>query len=506
MAKLRILVLNGEMAGQTFEVPPEGATVGRTRSADIHLTDGLLSRFHCRFDVVDGVASVQDLGSSNGTAVNGRSLDGAETRALQMGDTIVIGETVLRVESVPVPGKVGAGAAEQEADSGPQTVAVKPTTLPDSALIASLFAPPPEGAPAAAAPAASAPAPVKPAEPKGEKPAEGDAKGEAPVPESVDLGLSPAKEGGEKKRNPLPALILALGAVAALTLGAGIFFTFGSDSGEEAKPRALPKVEMQGFEFRYESLKITDRTLFRYVLTYAHDGEMRLSVTDVGSEDRRFTKKKVLSEAARKALRQALMDANYQSIPDLFPERSADGVSLTRRKLTLVLGTEVWERTAENTSRPAFDRLCARLEEFGRTELGVWATHYSVAELTELGEKQLQLGRRYWEQRDLDDEKLFLAVVAYKQGMSALETLNPKPAFAQELTAGLRMAEALLNERYANASFEIEQQMNMQRYAEAAGVLRRVLRMIPDRDDERNQQATERLLLIEKRYLKKGGY
>ena len=45
--------------------------------------------------------------------------------------------------------------------------------------------------------------------------------------------------------------------------------------------------------------------------------------------------------------------------------------------------------------------------------------------------------------------------------------------------------------------------MNVQRYEQAAEHLRRILRMIPDREDERNISATEKLLSVENRFLKR---
>jgi hypothetical protein len=124
--------------------------------------------------------------------------------------------------------------------------------------------------------------------------------------------------------------------------------------------------------------------------------------------------------------------------------------------------------------------------------------------LETLGAEQLEVARRYWEQRDLGDEKLWSAIVAYKQGLSALETLNPKPATVTELSAGLREAETLLATRYEEALFQVEQAMNTQRYDVAVQQLQKILRMIPDRDDARNRQASEKLLTVEQRRGKKG--
>ncbi len=438
---MKVRVVSGPQSGAEFTVAPTGSTLGRSRVADIHLEDGSLSRLHCRFYEEGGAAFVQDLGSSNGTSVNGVPA-GSGAVALREGDVVAVGGTALRVS-------LGAVA--------PEPVAPEPVA-----------APAPEG--------------------------------------EVDLGLSPGGGAeGPRRRGGMLGLIVGLAAVAALAVGAGLFFTLGREgTGEGETARRLPTAEEQPFAFRYERLAIDARKLFRYTLSFDDGGTLSLAIDDLGDADRSFVKEKALSPRAREALRKVLVDSRYAEIGELFPERSADGVSLRRRSLTIVFGPEVWARVAENTSQRAFDALCERLETFGRNELGAWATQYSVAELRAMGEEQLRLARRYWEQRDLGDEKLFLCVSAYRKGLSALETLNPKPAFAAELGEGLREAEALLAERHEAAAFAVDQAMNTQRYEDAAEALRKILRMIPDRDDPRNIEATERLLAVENRYLRGG--
>lgn len=456
---MRLVIVTGPEAGRQSDVPQEGATLGRSRVADIHLEDGLLSRLHCRFFYAPA-PSVQDLGSSNGTLLNGVAL-GTEPQVLHEGDVVSVGDTAVRVSVL------GEGAPPPAAP----TVSAQPTPP--------LF---PSKSSTAAAPASSI-------TPEG----------------AIDLGLG-ARENAEetRKRNPLMGLILALGAVLMVALGAGLFFTYGQKAAQ-AKPsvRPLANTATQPFEFCYERLVVDTQKLFRYALSYRDGGELRLVIDDLGDADRSFSKAKKLSPQAIEALRRELLDANYMRIGELFPERSADGVTLRRKYLTIVFGTEIWTRTAENVTNKVFDALCERLETFGRNELGAHATQYSVGELRTMGEEQLALARRYWEQRDLGDEKLWLCVSAYRRGLSALETLNPKPTFADDLTAGLRQAEALLTERYEAESFAIDQAMNVQRYEVAAEHLRRILRMIPDREDERNANATEKLLSVENRFLKR---
>lgn len=45
--------------------------VGRNPEAEVHLDDSCVSRFHCKIDEIDGTLVVRDLGSANGTYVNG---------------------------------------------------------------------------------------------------------------------------------------------------------------------------------------------------------------------------------------------------------------------------------------------------------------------------------------------------------------------------------------------------------------------------------------------------
>ncbi len=68
---------------------------GRAPDADFILTDAGVSWHHCRFEDRGGAWAVVDLGSTNGTAVNGKKLP--ET-LLSPNDRIAIGRTVVRFE------------------------------------------------------------------------------------------------------------------------------------------------------------------------------------------------------------------------------------------------------------------------------------------------------------------------------------------------------------------------------------------------------------------------
>src|SRR5438552_4363805 len=97
MTDLIVEIVEGPGAGR--QVPLSGPLeVGRATDVGLALPDDhLVSRRHARFAPADGLVTVEDLGSRNGTFVNGDQIHGP-TR-LDPGDHVLIGVTVLEVRS-----------------------------------------------------------------------------------------------------------------------------------------------------------------------------------------------------------------------------------------------------------------------------------------------------------------------------------------------------------------------------------------------------------------------
>ena len=84
--------------GTGAQHPVEGAvTIGRDDSADLQLNDKAVSRRHSALRVEGETVVIEDLGSRNGTFVNGERVDDA--RRLREGDAVQVGATVLEVRS-----------------------------------------------------------------------------------------------------------------------------------------------------------------------------------------------------------------------------------------------------------------------------------------------------------------------------------------------------------------------------------------------------------------------
>jgi len=81
-------------AGRTMEVR-RTLVAGRGDTADFALDDGFASERHARFDNTEGRLWVDDIGSTNGTFVNGERI--AQRTPLTAGDTVRIGGTIMEV-------------------------------------------------------------------------------------------------------------------------------------------------------------------------------------------------------------------------------------------------------------------------------------------------------------------------------------------------------------------------------------------------------------------------
>lgn len=141
----------------------DGLVIGRIADCDIVVDDHKASRRHAKLLVEAGVVEIEDLGSSNGTLLNGKPVT---RRLLRPGDEVQIGKTVLTYREGPMPGAAAAvgpakaAANHAAADDNDLFGADEPTASPPSrpAAAAPVPAPPPVPLP----PPPSPPAPVAP--------------------------------------------------------------------------------------------------------------------------------------------------------------------------------------------------------------------------------------------------------------------------------------------------------------------------------------------------------
>lgn len=167
----QLTMRSGPVPGTVYSLEGEQLTIGRDSSNDIAVNDAEVSRRHARLTFQGGKYVLEDMGSTNGTFVNGQRLTGP--RVLKSGEVISLGEQIVFVyEAV-------------ESDPGATMV---------SARKAAAVARP-------AAPASPPPAPQ-------------------PYAGQVPAGPS---EVSAKKFNPLP-IVIAVGAIALICVCVGFLW------------------------------------------------------------------------------------------------------------------------------------------------------------------------------------------------------------------------------------------------------------------------------------------
>ena len=106
--------------GATFPLSDE-TVVGRSRAADLRLDDASVSALHASFHFGSAGWSIRDLGSRNGTQINGKPVARGTSRPLRLEDALAFGEGhevwVLRRDGSPEPlARSSSGAVAKGAD------------------------------------------------------------------------------------------------------------------------------------------------------------------------------------------------------------------------------------------------------------------------------------------------------------------------------------------------------------------------------------------------------
>jgi pSer/pThr/pTyr-binding forkhead associated (FHA) protein len=93
--RLEVIAAMGYEPGMTFDIGG-GATMGRADSSDIPIDDPFASSAHARIFPRGQFMYIEDMGSTNGTYLNGRQLRTAER--LKVGDLVRIGDSEYRYQ------------------------------------------------------------------------------------------------------------------------------------------------------------------------------------------------------------------------------------------------------------------------------------------------------------------------------------------------------------------------------------------------------------------------
>ncbi|UCE99060.1 MAG: FHA domain-containing protein [Planctomycetota bacterium] len=98
---VNLLLFKKNGSHKIIPLPSSATIIGRRRSCDLHIPLASVSRRHCQLNHDNGVWRIRDVGSRNGTYLNGKRVEEAEIKA---GDSVRIGPLafVFQVDGEPV--------------------------------------------------------------------------------------------------------------------------------------------------------------------------------------------------------------------------------------------------------------------------------------------------------------------------------------------------------------------------------------------------------------------
>lgn len=112
----QLVISEGKEAGREFEFDQDSVLIGRTAECDVILYEAGVSRKHARIQMEGANIFIEDLGSSNGTKVNGETI--AKKQQLKDGDSISMGPVVFAFKPVELAAEGPTAETPAEGEEG----------------------------------------------------------------------------------------------------------------------------------------------------------------------------------------------------------------------------------------------------------------------------------------------------------------------------------------------------------------------------------------------------
>ncbi|MFO7871138.1 MAG: FHA domain-containing protein [Kiritimatiellia bacterium] len=309
----------------------------------------------------------------------------------------------------------------------------------------------------------------------------------------VDLGFGATKTQSPRRKIGLWPLVMIACLLTAVALAAWIpRFLRKERNGAPAAPVAA---EDSGITFTYEKVRADADNIFRYNLTLNENNVLSAKIDDI-ENDTHLRKEKAVEEALLDELIRSVRESGFFSLDPQY-EGIQPGI-YHLWDLSVTIGRDTHRSTVINRLEPeSFRETREMIEDFAKNELGLWTLERTPEELKQMAEEELLLGRKLYDEREIDYSNLHKAVKSYEKAKWLLESVEPKPDFYGDIVASLSDCREELQRRYEDATFRAVQAMKLKQWEKAAEELKIILRMIPERSDERNRDARSKLLNVQ---------
>ena len=483
---MKIMFLNGALTGQTMELSPAGATIGRESDNTIQLPMGGVSRYHAKIERdASGNWLIRDLGSTNGTLVDDVPVIGASP--LAAGAVITIGDQLLRcMDSDAAPASNPAPAAPQ---SAPQTVSQSQTFFfrpqNTTSSVPTSTGPVPEQPKPAPAPApnpAPASAPVSPAE----------------VPHG---GLFKKKQDKPRSTGPkklLSNVIFALIVLLIAIVGLWLFLKLSEPQQTPSNQQTVKKKVDNPFVLYYEKESVTGTAVFRFVLQI-ENGRMEVTLDEPQNKRRYYELfKDPVPDTLIAKLKQQILDTGFM---DLQQEKIAGTSQDNRQHRRIMVGFDnrFCDVKVSNDVSETFNRVETIINETLLDEYDLGVISQNVDRILEDARTFLFVAEEAFRSIDTTPSNLPKAITNYKLALRRYQLFDdPKPPEWKTARDGLAAAEAKLEEIRLEGQKNVRLFYEQREYDKAVAECNRLLAIFPP-DSKTYQAIRETRIKIEKK-------
>jgi pSer/pThr/pTyr-binding forkhead associated (FHA) protein len=311
----------------------------------------------------------------------------------------------------------------------------------------------------------------------------------------IDLGLQttsvrPARAPRRTSVLILVAVLVTAGAVAIWIPKLLTPRRSGPITPTIARPQAVD------LSVSYEKVMASSDNIFRYSLTL-EDLTLKIEIDDLENNRHVIERAKVSADLV-KNLARTLGGAGFFLLSEEYIGVQPDVVH--QWDLSITMGRNTHRTRVLNRAEPdAFKHAREILEAFGKNELGLWAIQFSAEKLQEMAQEAYLQGKNLSDEREVKYGNLAAAITSFKEAEWYLQTVEVKPDFYISLRGLVTECTEALEKRYNDQQFLADKAIYLKDWERAASELRILCEMIPEREDERNQQARKKLLDVEAR-------
>ncbi|OGV47938.1 MAG: hypothetical protein A2017_10990 [Lentisphaerae bacterium GWF2_44_16] len=533
---MKLHFINGPKAGEKFELGPPGVSIGRETDNDINLLIGGVSRYHAKLEPDGDGWLIRDLGSTNGSKVNGQIISGSYN--LQPGDIITLGEqNICYGEKQP---DASQKAAQQEKTILNPFPVINPspspivTPLPEKPLFQPIEQTPRQEI-SPDAPEIIQPVPQAIFQPIGEPEKLNAEIPISPVAQTVNDMANPEKneniksffdnlkkgetsfvkmnffEKNEKgsgpdsntaahkdtKKRKFSNFLFYVLVIGAAVIFVSIFIMIQKTNEKKTIQKPVDK-RQPGIPLllSYSKQITTPDNIFNFFLK-VEDGMAIFTLDDIKSQRHYSKTVKAVDKQFLENLEEKIKGTNFMSLQSESPG-AASGDADNTRKLIIGYGKNLNDITVKNTfANSSFEEIEAAIDEFSEN-YGLRTISLTPEEMRQEADKSFAKAEQLFLNYDAKPENLREAIVRYKITMEMLDQFVPKPEKWNIARKKQQEAQTILDQKFKDLKFDFERFLKLNEYQQARDVCSQMMLMMPP-DSKGYEQIKAYKLNLEKK-------